>query len=168
MWRPEGKGILVRGHSPCKGPGAGLGLEFWRNSEEIHVMEQSEWGEESRGGGVGVGAGHAWSCRQWEEFGLSPQKGEQWRAVGRGSGSRRMCSLAPSGGIFGEDGWGSVRAGALAEGPGLRTRTQAVARGEVGGAGTHLGAVSTLLPMTPKPPPLAVKHLSLALAWSFL
>lgn len=95
-------------------------------------MEQSEWGEESRGGGVGVGAGHAWSCRQWEEFGLLPQKGEQWRAVSRGSGSRRRCSLAPSGGIFREDGWGSVRAGALAEGPGLRGLGLRQWRGERG------------------------------------
>lgn len=59
---------------------------------------------------------------------------------------------------------GSPGGGSGAQG----TRTQAVARGEGGGAGTHLGAVSTLLPMTPKPPPLAVKHLSLALAWSFM
>ena len=32
-----GKDVPGREHSPCKGPGAGLGLECWRNSEEARV-----------------------------------------------------------------------------------------------------------------------------------
>ena len=32
-----GKSLLGRGNSTCKGPGAGLCLVCWKNSEEAHV-----------------------------------------------------------------------------------------------------------------------------------
>lgn len=46
----EDLGIPGTWLSPCKGPGAGLGLACWRNSEEAHVTG-AEWERRRRKGG---------------------------------------------------------------------------------------------------------------------
>lgn len=57
MW---GKNVLGSGHSMCKGPGAGLCLGCWKNSEEAHVAGVSD-GERGRRG-TGVEASRVGPC----------------------------------------------------------------------------------------------------------
>ena len=62
-----GKRVSGRGHSMSKGPGAGLDLMCWRNSEEARVWSRVSEGERGRRGGQGGdGAGRTGPCEMEE------------------------------------------------------------------------------------------------------
>lgn len=71
MWR---KGVLSRRNSLCKGPGAGLCLACWRNSEEACVAEADwvGWGGREEGKGRGPGRSGRALGAIVEDMGFSP------------------------------------------------------------------------------------------------
>lgn len=96
-WRDLG--VSGRGHSLCKGPGAGLGLAFWRNRPVwLEQSGRAEEREEGREGRKRNKEGRAGVWGPGESLGFYPQgggsPGGQWAEGDRDLGAR----MRPPGG----------------------------------------------------------------------